>query len=390
MYLPSLADGVAAVVGAARPGGLVSVLTRNRASLAMRAGMSGAWPDAGAAFDARYYRNRLGIDEVRADDPDEVHAAIEAAGGRRIAWYGVRLFTDHWGDLDVPDDFADLVAAEAEAGRRDPYRGSAALTHTIATCRSGRTLLAWSCGSCTSGSSDTERDLPSWLAMPGARLRWRFQTLRRRRGRGRPGHRRRSSCWPTTGPRDRSCPSTPSTTSMPRAPSSAGPAGPWSSAPMGTPEGPASVWRDASGATIALLRVDRPDALDGAYGRPNTHAVALPAELGNDPAVERDRRPPGCEPARQQDVVARGAATERRRRTRCRHRAPPGRARSCGSGRWLPTGQISISAPSSASGVLTTRAPMVPPMSTTTPSEGRRPPWRASSFFPSRHVSGTS
>jgi len=138
MYLPSLDDGVAQVAGAARPGGLVSVLTRNRASLAMRAGLFGDWAEARAAFDARYYRNRLGIDQVRADDPDEVAAAIEAAGGRRVAWYGVRLFTDHWGDLDVPDDFADLVEAEAEAGRRDPYRSLAAFTHTIAVRSAGR------------------------------------------------------------------------------------------------------------------------------------------------------------------------------------------------------------------------------------------------------------
>jgi S-adenosylmethionine-dependent methyltransferase len=135
MYLPSLADGVAQVVSAARPGGVVSLLTRNRASLAMRAGMSGNWADARAAFDARYYRNRLGIDQVRADDPEEVAAALEAAGVRAMAWYGVRLFTDHWGNLDVPDDFGELVEAEAVAGQRDPYRSLAAFTHTIA-CRS--------------------------------------------------------------------------------------------------------------------------------------------------------------------------------------------------------------------------------------------------------------
>jgi S-adenosylmethionine-dependent methyltransferase len=132
MYLPSLTEAAAIVVGAARPGGLVSILTRNRASLAMRAGMSGAWSDARAAFDARSYRNRLGIDQVRADDPDEVAGAIEAAGGRRVAWYGVRLFTDHWGNAEVPVDFVDLLEAEAEAGRRDPYRSLAAFTHTIA------------------------------------------------------------------------------------------------------------------------------------------------------------------------------------------------------------------------------------------------------------------
>jgi hypothetical protein len=39
MYLPSLAETVSALVGVARPGGLVSILTRNRAGIAMRAGM---------------------------------------------------------------------------------------------------------------------------------------------------------------------------------------------------------------------------------------------------------------------------------------------------------------------------------------------------------------
>jgi S-adenosylmethionine-dependent methyltransferase len=132
MYLPSLDDGLAALVVAARPGGLLSVLTRNRAGIAMRAGMSGHWTAAVDAFDARYYRNRVGIQDVRADEPEEVRAGMERAGASRSAWYGVRLFTDHYGAAETSQDFADLLAAEAEAGRRDPYRGVAALTHTIA------------------------------------------------------------------------------------------------------------------------------------------------------------------------------------------------------------------------------------------------------------------
>ena len=46
---------------------------------------------------------------------------------------------------------------------------------------------------------------------------------------------------------------------------------------MGTPEGDASVLRDASGVAIALLQVDRPDAMDDAYAsEDNTHAVRPP------------------------------------------------------------------------------------------------------------------
>jgi hypothetical protein len=45
------------------------------------------------------------------------------------------LFSDHWATTEPPTDFAGLLAAEEEAARRDPYRGLAALTHTIAmTC----------------------------------------------------------------------------------------------------------------------------------------------------------------------------------------------------------------------------------------------------------------
>jgi S-adenosylmethionine-dependent methyltransferase len=132
MYMPSLERGVAAVVAAARPGGLVSLLTRNRAGIAMRAGMSGRWAAASSSFDAHYYQNRLGIEQVRGDDPDEVDDALRAAGAERLCWYGVRLFSDHWEGTEVPNDFDELLIAEEEAGGRDPYRALCALTHTLA------------------------------------------------------------------------------------------------------------------------------------------------------------------------------------------------------------------------------------------------------------------
>jgi S-adenosylmethionine-dependent methyltransferase len=132
MYLPSLEATVRALVRACRPGGLVSLLTRNRYGIAMRAGMRGDWPTALEGFDARSYTNRLGIEAVRADEPSEVQAALTATGATCTAWYGVRLFTDHWGAERPGDDFAQLLAAEEEAGRRDPFRWLAALTHTIA------------------------------------------------------------------------------------------------------------------------------------------------------------------------------------------------------------------------------------------------------------------
>jgi SAM-dependent methyltransferase len=132
MYLPSLDAVAAALVGATRAGGLISILTRNRFGIAMRAGMSRNWPGTLAGFDARTYDNRVGIRAVRADEPVEVQEALAKHGATTIGWYGVRLFTDHW-DAEKPGpDWRYLVAAEEEAGRRDPYRLVAALTHTIA------------------------------------------------------------------------------------------------------------------------------------------------------------------------------------------------------------------------------------------------------------------
>jgi S-adenosylmethionine-dependent methyltransferase len=132
MYLPSLEDTVKALAGATRAGGLLSLLTRNRAGIAMRAGMTGRWTEAIDAFEARTYDSRLGIEAVRADEPEEVQAALQAVGAHTEAWYGVRLFTDHWGQERPGRDFADILAAEEEAGRRDPFRSVAALTHTVA------------------------------------------------------------------------------------------------------------------------------------------------------------------------------------------------------------------------------------------------------------------
>jgi len=112
MYQPALGPTVKALAWTLRPGGLLSIYSRNRASIAMRAGMLGHWSAALAGFDARHYANRLGIADARADDPAEVRAALDHAGIETVAWYGVRLFTDHWSEQSPPEDVDALLAAE--------------------------------------------------------------------------------------------------------------------------------------------------------------------------------------------------------------------------------------------------------------------------------------
>lgn len=125
-------EALTALVAAARPGALLSLLTRNQAGIAMRAGMSKDWHGALGSFDRRTYTNRLGVANARAHTPAGVRSALAERRASTIAWYGVRLFCDHWPTAEPPPDIDALVAVEYEAGRRDPYRSLGALTHTIA------------------------------------------------------------------------------------------------------------------------------------------------------------------------------------------------------------------------------------------------------------------
>jgi SAM-dependent methyltransferase len=131
MYLPELDRTVAELAGVPRPGGVVSVLSRNRAGIALRAGLTGDWQGAIDGIAARHYRNRLGVEAARGHDPAEIHQSFVGAGLDVEAWYGVRLLTDHWDDAPTPGDIDRIVDAEAALGAVDPYRQVAALTHTI-------------------------------------------------------------------------------------------------------------------------------------------------------------------------------------------------------------------------------------------------------------------
>jgi hypothetical protein len=123
------------------------------------------------------------------------------------------------------------------------------------------------------GSADPERDLARWLELPGARLRWRFRHF----GAdvtavdlGTPpllliaDHRPAGSVLPIYAVDDLDAETTRLVDTGWRL----------ELGPAGTPEGPTSVLVDDSGVHIALLQVDRPDALDHAYAdTKHEHAV---------------------------------------------------------------------------------------------------------------------
>jgi hypothetical protein len=126
------------------------------------------------------------------------------------------------------------------------------------------------------GSDDTERDLAAWLSLPDARLRWRFQAFDADVAAVDLGagplvlvadHRQSGSVLPIYAVADL------------EASTEALEAGGWTGhgPPAGTPEGPAVIMTDGSGVEVALLRVDRPGAMDSAYGQDaNPHATGAP------------------------------------------------------------------------------------------------------------------
>jgi hypothetical protein len=131
MYLDDIRPMLAGLARVAAPDGAISLLVRNGLAPAMRDGLRGRWPQAMRAFGSKDYVNRLGL-AAHAHTPQDVDRALEPLGWRRSAWYGVRVFTDHR-DEPAPQggDIADLLAAEREAGGREPYRSVAALLHLI-------------------------------------------------------------------------------------------------------------------------------------------------------------------------------------------------------------------------------------------------------------------
>ena len=64
--------------------------------------------------------------------PADLDRVLQPLGWRPEAWYGVRVFCDHRDEpAPGPETLRPLLAAEREAGRRDPYRQVAALLHVV-------------------------------------------------------------------------------------------------------------------------------------------------------------------------------------------------------------------------------------------------------------------
>lgn len=114
-------DPASTLAGLARvlaPGGLLSLLVRNDAALALHPGRAGDWEAALAAFDFPERERGLRLDRLTT--------LLAGSGTPLHAWYGVQVFAT---SSTAPADDPRMLAAEERAGRTDPYRAVAAMLH---------------------------------------------------------------------------------------------------------------------------------------------------------------------------------------------------------------------------------------------------------------------
>jgi S-adenosylmethionine-dependent methyltransferase len=118
------------------PGGIVSIMTGNAKTGAVRPALERRWDDALASFDAKTEIGVLGV-RGRADTVEEVSELMRSQGVNPLRWYGVWLFVD-WlefsgAELDPSDStqVAATAAVELEASRRDPYRQLSRVFHLV-------------------------------------------------------------------------------------------------------------------------------------------------------------------------------------------------------------------------------------------------------------------
>jgi SAM-dependent methyltransferase len=120
----------------AADGGVVSIMTGNAKTMAVRPALERRWSDALASFDARTEMGVLGV-PGRADTVEELSELVRRYGVEPLTWYGVWLFVD-WlafsgAELDVHDSaqVEATAAVELEASRRDPYRQLSRVFHLV-------------------------------------------------------------------------------------------------------------------------------------------------------------------------------------------------------------------------------------------------------------------
>lgn len=132
MYLPTPEPLLEVLCRCVEPGGVVSVMALNAATMAVRAALDHRWADALAGLDATSEVGVLGT-PTRGDNVEQLSKLLRQNGIHPNAWYGVWLFSD-WMDLPLAaTDVSAVAELELEASLRDPYRQLSRVFHLVGT-----------------------------------------------------------------------------------------------------------------------------------------------------------------------------------------------------------------------------------------------------------------
>jgi len=125
--IDAVLGGVAAVL---KPGGLLSLVFKNRYALPFRHVAQGRLAEALRALEDPCEAGNLGIVN-RARSRGELERALSRAGFAVCGAYGVRLFSEILVTEPGEEGVERLVELELRAGVREPYRSVARLCHLV-------------------------------------------------------------------------------------------------------------------------------------------------------------------------------------------------------------------------------------------------------------------
>ncbi|MFE1232496.1 class I SAM-dependent methyltransferase [Streptomyces sp. NPDC058745] len=135
MYLDDPADAVARLAGLVADGGLLSILTKNRAAIGVREALRGDYATARRLIDRGGDTSvgHLGL-PTRGDTADALDDLAREHGLAPLPWQGVRIFHDHLEDTWDPggDAYEEALETEWAASWLSPYRDLARQVHTLA------------------------------------------------------------------------------------------------------------------------------------------------------------------------------------------------------------------------------------------------------------------
>ncbi|MFE5659391.1 class I SAM-dependent methyltransferase [Streptomyces sp. NPDC056517] len=140
MYLDDASGAIARLAGLVARGGVLSVLTKNRAAIGFREALRGEYRAARGLIEhgAATSMGNLGL-QTRGDTAEALDELAAEHGLAPLPWQGVRIFHDHHVDwAPGPEEYAQALQTEWTASTRDPYRQLGRLVHTLARRETGR------------------------------------------------------------------------------------------------------------------------------------------------------------------------------------------------------------------------------------------------------------